>query len=443
MTPGLDRELAVQRRAERMARPQLEALQLAKLNRLLEHWRGVDWYARRLAEHGAPNRPLTSLQELSLLPVATKEFLSAHLDRIAAMPSALRVERTSGSTGRLFAFHSSRDGRAAQMAATLLACESIGMDYWSDRRFLLHSTPVQPWTDRRRIRRTIKYVLIGTRLAKVDGMDLRTAARVLDQLRFFRPRYVQSYAGTMWMLASAGRRGGVEPFRPAFLLSSGERLLDEHRRVIEDYFDAPVYDRYGTIEVRLVGQQCSERGVLHVPPTRLILENDGRGEILVTDLDNTATPFIRYAIGDEGQVVRSDCPCGRTGQAIRQLTGRTYDVITAPSGTMLTGPFWTNATRRAGGILQYQLIQQSPTRLEMRVLTDERYCEACARSIQGELRALVGDELELTVRPVDRIEPTPAGKHRLVVRLPDADQAAETARPPRRPARQGLSGRRP
>jgi len=90
-TPGLGQELALQRRAARMERAELEALQLAKLNRLLAHWRGVDWYARFLAEHGAPARPLASLDELKLLPVVTKEFITEHLADIAAMPTALRA----------------------------------------------------------------------------------------------------------------------------------------------------------------------------------------------------------------------------------------------------------------------------------------------------------------------------------------------------------------
>ncbi len=415
--PGLADELQAQRDLACLPQTQVEAHQLAKLNRLLDRWRRIDFYARLLREHGAPAGPLESLDRLRLLPVVSKDFLRDNLERMAALPSAGRRFSTSGSTGQTVRFYRSPNMAAARTAATLLAWEMVGMDYLTDRRFMVWDYSRLARSRLQRLDVALRRWVLNGRLACPYGMDDEQAEMILRRIARFRPKVITGFASYLYSLAVGGRRRGIQPFRPGFLLSSGERLLPEYRALLEGCFRAPVYDRYGASEADLIGQQCLEKDCLHIPPTRHYLETDADGELLVTDLDNFATPLIRYAIGDTGQVRRSDCPCGRTGQVIGPALGRVYDRILTPSGRLLPGNFWSGLLRLRPGVEQYQLVQAEPARVEIRIVANAEYRDAHADFYRDEVRRLVGDELDVAVARMDRIEPGPSGKHRFVIRL--------------------------
>ncbi len=427
--PGLAEELRAQREAAAMTHEQLLALQLAKLNCLLDHWRGVDWYARLLAEHGAPPGPLESLEELARLPVVTKEFVLSHGPLMASAPGRPLRKQTSGSSGRVFTFYVPRSILRRMAAAMIVALGMVDCDFFADRRVMLWH-----WTrwEHRRLRRVyerVKRWTLCTRCIHVFDFDDEQASAALERIARLRPKFVTAFAGVLYVLARAGRRRGITPYRPDFLLSTGETLLEVHRQAIEDYFQAPVYDRYGSSEFRLIAQQCPQRGVLHIAPTRLYVENSPDGELLITDLDNTATPFIRYAIGDAGRVGPSRCPCGRAGQAIDEVSGRVFELITTPSGKLLPGQFWGHMCWMTPGVEQYQVVQTAADRVQLRLVPDERFTDATAEGFRHWVRSFVGDEIDLDVVTVDRIEPGPGGKRRFVIRMDQEAGGAQPAEP--------------
>jgi phenylacetate-CoA ligase len=96
-------------RCETLPRPELEALQLRRLRRLVE-WAGerVPFHARRLAAAGVTADALRSLDDLRRIPFLTRdEWMEAQLERppfghlLAAPPErAIRYHMTSGTTGR-------------------------------------------------------------------------------------------------------------------------------------------------------------------------------------------------------------------------------------------------------------------------------------------------------------------------------------------------------
>jgi len=275
---------------------------------------------------------------------------------------------------------------------------------------------------------------LRTRLVDVCGMDDDRAAEVLGQIARFRARALFGFPGNLEMLARVGRARSIPPPGVDRVIPSGEMLTDEARRAIRDYFDARVYDRYGSAEVQLIGQQCPAGNALHVPPTRLIVEGppiapqgdwaaqgDAGGELLLTDLDNRTTPFIRYAIGDAGQIGRSQCPCGRGGQVIERLWGRSCDLLFSRSGRLLHEQFWSSLVRLAPGVERYQVVQLAAGRLDLRIVTDGRYRDSVG-FFRRIVRDYAGDDVELSVTRVERIEPPAGGKRRFVIRMDQADR---------------------
>ena len=58
----------------------------------------------------------------------------------------------------------------------------------------------------------------------------------------------------------------------------------------------------------------------------LPIEEGKKGEIVYTSLDRECQPLIRFRSRDHVEVVKTSCPCGRTGMAIKCI-GRTDDML--------------------------------------------------------------------------------------------------------------------
>ena len=60
-----------------------------------------------------------------------------------------------------------------------------------------------------------------------------------------------------------------------------------------------------------------------------IVEEKGN-ELIITNLNNHVTPFIRYKTGDKGRVEGSQCKCGRKLDVIVGLEGKSVDFYAGP-----------------------------------------------------------------------------------------------------------------
>ena len=117
--------------------------------------------------------------------------------------------------------------------------------------------------------------------------------------------------------------------------------IPETRRVIEDSWNARVFDHSGMTEIGALGFECSERpGGSHLIESECIAEvidpktlspvPDGQpGELVITNLGRTACPVIRYRTGDQVRLSRGKCACGRWFARMEGgILGRIDDMFT-------------------------------------------------------------------------------------------------------------------
>jgi len=135
-------------------------------------------------------------------------------------------------------------------------------------------------------------------------------------------------------------------------------------------------------------------------------------------------PFIRYDIGDRGSLAPGLCPCGRGLPLLRSLSGRSVErLILLPSGK-----------RFAASVLAWAL-----GGFEVLVVPDPGVTFGASEqeAIIRVLRDLLGEPMVISVRVVDTIPLTPAGKRPLLKTLPGGEMTVGyDRRPPRgvRPA---------
>jgi phenylacetate-CoA ligase len=99
-----------------------------------------------------------------------------------------------------------------------------------------------------------------------------------------------------------------------------------------------ICDVYGMVELGLLGFECPENAGLHgfedayiyeiIDPDRgSVMETGKEGELVVTHLERTAMPLIRYRTGDITSIQQEPCACGRTHLRLMGIKGRLDQVI--------------------------------------------------------------------------------------------------------------------
>jgi phenylacetate-CoA ligase len=118
-----------------------------------------------------------------------------------------------------------------------------------------------------------------------------------------------------------------------------EPWTESMRAKMESSMGIRAYDIYGTSEqAGPMFTECEERNGIHISgdimyvevldtETGEILEEDQRGEMVVTMLKKEALPMVRFKIKDITSLLPGECACGRTSQRISRITGRSDDML--------------------------------------------------------------------------------------------------------------------
>lgn len=121
-------------------------------------------------------------------------------------------------------------------------------------------------------------------------------------------------------------------------MNRGDKINPVIRAYLEKS-EIPIKNTYSCEEIGPIGFSCPlDHEIYHVAATNVMVEAeetpgmDGK-RLLVTGLNSFATPFIRYDIGDIGEV-QEGCACGWRGQVISGLQGRRTNAVRFIDGSI-------------------------------------------------------------------------------------------------------------
>ena len=243
----------------------------------------------------------------------------------------------------------------------------------------------------------------------------------MDAMHTLPAVYVQGYPSSLHLLG----RALIESGRPlpagklVAVFPSSESLLAFHREVIEEAFQAPILDRYGTSELAVSMTGCAE-GQLHVDMEFGIVEVDiqeetddfVRGPLLVTGFGNDATPFIRYRIGDIGTRSKRACPCGRPGEVFMDVDGRIEDFVVTPDGRWIGR--LDHIFKEQLDVAEAQIVQEDVDAIEVRVVPRPSFDDRTREGLVKEIRSRLGDVIRIEIKLVEEIPREGNGKFRAV-----------------------------
>ena len=334
-----DESYMFDRAAETMARGELEALQLRRLQATVSRaYAKVPYMRQKLDAAGVKPDKIRTLADLARIPFAVKTDLRDNYPfGLFAVPreSLIRLHASSGTTGK----------------ATIVGYTRADLDLWSD--LMARSLACMGGKPGDVFHNAYGYGLftgglgfhygaerLGMTTVPVSGCATERQVALMQDLGARVLGATPSYALNIAEVA-AGMGVDLRALPLRYGCFGAEPWSDAIRRDLEAKFDIKAMDTYGLSEIigPGVASEChqAQRG-LHIwednflcevidPDTTRPVPLGEAGELVLTTLTKEALPMLRYRTRDITRLTDEPCACGRTHRRMLRVTGRSDDML--------------------------------------------------------------------------------------------------------------------
>jgi len=422
LAPGFRQARAELRESEYWPAERLRELTDARLRKLIAYVADhVPYYRELFAQERLDPREIQGVSDLPKIPVLTKETLSDRFEDLKSDQFWRHhpvLGQSGGSTGVGRQFWLSQRALDIELAAAYRHYEAAG--YHEDDRCASLYFPLEGaladclyWDDwKRRMR------CLNTRL-----LSRRSLRELVGAAAAFRADVLWAYPSHLELFVHYVEATGDARFRSRVVDTNAEVLYESQREHARRVLGCDVFDWYGLGEHVAAAAECERHGY-HIPEEIVAVEivagnkealEGEPGEIVGTCLENYAQPLIRYRTGDYAVRRHDRCACGRAHGMLREIGGRTQDIISTPEGGWRAFRHGLFGAELVPGLKTIQLEQVEVRRFVARAVAPQGLGEEAARLLARRVVDAIGFEASVEVVLVDDIPRTERGKRRLVI----------------------------
>ena len=265
--------------------------------------------------------------------------------------------------------------------------------------------------------------------------DKNTRQRIYNTIVENSYIYLFAHSSIILELMKYVREDGTK--LPVIANLSGEAVSFEEERFIYETTGVPITFAYNCKESGKIGAKCPINigaNLYHIYRERVLveivdddgkqLENDMEGNIVLTVLDRTAMPIIRYSSGDKGKILSKLCSCGRLSPLL-ELQGRQNDVILLPNGnTFGVLLFRTLFVKEIGlkNIIKYQIIQKKKDYLEINIMLRRNIGFEKIKLTETVMENVLSNQLKINIQEMNNIKTYNSGKNKVFVSLEEFEK---------------------
>jgi phenylacetate-CoA ligase len=412
---------------------ELKELQLKQLNIILKHAQAfVPFHRERWAKAGIKLSETLTEDFFLKLPITRRQDIQEAGDQFVAQSiprehGGIEFNTTSGSTGRPVRF-----GRTAMNKISWLTF-ALREHFWHERHFSGKSCAIR-WAKLGEA--TAPNGLSSTNWGEVidpifpsgPSSLLNVTSKLSEQFDWLhreKPDYLISFPSNLLALSQYAQQNGLKLPQLKHLRVVGETLTAEMRKKLEESWSTSVIDIYTCEEAGYLAMQCPQAEHFHVQSENVILEivdDEGRpcpvgvtGRVLITSLNNFATPLIRYELGDYAEFGQP-CACGRGLPVIKRILGRKRNRLIMADGESryslfpYLGEHGQIASVTGVKVKQFQCVQHTVQRVEIKLVTERELTLEEQERVTQLMRGRLGYPFEIFYTFLEDIPRGPNGK---------------------------------
>lgn len=404
---------------------EFKALQLNNIQKLVNHaYETVPFYRELYQTAGIHPKDIQSLKDFEALPFVTRQDINNNPDEFVSRnfpKQSLVPNETGGSTGQPMHFYITNSFWWRNAANWFRVREWHGIKEGDKTAWFWGAHQDMPeWSWQRRLRSA----LMQERYLNAFNMTEAKMQDFADMLIRWQPPMFKGYASVLELFARFILEQKITNIKPRLIESTSEKLSQTQRDLLHQAFPgAHVVDHYSSREMGTMAYQdetgeflvCADVRYLEIVANGQVVSPGEMGEVVVTSLNQFAMPFIRYKNNDIGIYDSMQASSGRSFPVLKEVVGRTNDFLVTADGKFVHSEFFAYTFRVKPEVVRFQVYQPDRTNLEIRLICNQPVSQAWLDNAHTEIQARFGPSTQISIKIVDDIPLSPAGKHRYII----------------------------
>lgn len=387
-----------------------------RVQKLVKKAYQIPFYKKRFDEAGVKPEDIKTGDDLSKLPLLTKDELRAWMKEEAKNPKYKYWyhDTTSGSSGVPLMLLVSPKEKAYNMANWFRVMMTAGYN---------------PFTGKTMSRKSAHSISGGndTFLQKFGILRRGFVAQydpepeIVKQINAYKPDFLYMNKSEFMRICLYCKNNNVKLAKPKYYCPTGEKIDDAARKLFAEILGPGIIDSYGTAETgaAMVRLFDSKEYVVHNDSFVVnIYDEKNRpakeGNIVVTPLYKTDLPLINYAIGDKGT-----CEVRNGVRFITGVQGRMNDFFRYETGEVTTFFEIAPIIAHCEDIFQIRFIQETYHKIRIQCVQNKEVSsltqEEVERNLADQLNAKFKHPFTFEFEWMDSIPPDKNGKLRMIV----------------------------
>ena len=291
------------------------------------------------------------------LPSLNKETVRKELNNFVSSiyTNSIFEKNTSGSTGKPLTYYVTSNTRSYLWAFIIMSWDVAGYKIGDRVAFVAGSALLNLKSS---LKHFIFYKLLNIDAYSAFTLGEKDIEKYLYKLINRKTKIIYGYASALDIMATY-----INSHNPNYkceslkgIICTSEMLTDPMRENIKKAFKVDVFNQYGCNEGGVSSFEC-EYHRLHLINTRCYYEIDGNGQLLATDLSNEGFILLKYETGDLVEMSENKtCACGRNFPIIKNVIGRSRDIVTDNKNNSLHASFFHYLLSNEKSITQFQVL---------------------------------------------------------------------------------------
>lgn len=390
---------------------EIQKWQLSQLSLLLDHaYNNTVYYKEVFDSLNLKPNDIKSFDDLKKLPVLTRDIIKERFNDI--VPKNIksikhRYSHTGGSTGEPMKYICDENTWGFVTAMKIHSWQTTGY-YYGDLFMSLGSSSLFP-VNKKSLVHEIYFKLRNTIPLNGMNMDDAICAKYVEIAKRHKVKYIYGYATAIYLLAKYCSKNNVTiDLNVAY--TTAEKLHPHYRKMISETFNCKVMDCYGSKDGGVTAYEVHP-GYYHVGYAshfEVANEYGNLQTLYSTNLIDYAFPTIRYANGDE-VIMHAPLESEYNGQLMKEVVGRTSDVVELANGNRLTTSGF-NSLFRTFNVEAFRIKKVADNKVLVQIKKRDNYTDSEHELLYSTITKYVGEQTILEFEYVEEFQPLKNGK---------------------------------